>query len=171
MDVVAAGSFAAGQIRAFGIGTGQDFALGVEDEKGPVGRKARDIGTQAFLGPGRGAGEGFQDGVLAGQGIGHLDAITDGVLGRLGDQPGGLVQGTFLNAGHHTVRRSGNVRDQGRDTDQDGESGGNGEPGVDAGMSLILFKVVDLMVGIRVSVDDETKGLDVSQHSEVGYQL
>jgi len=38
-------------------------------------------------------------------------------------------------------------------------------------MSLILFKVVDLMVGIRVSPDDETKGLDVSQHSEVGYQL
>ncbi|MGE4536807.1 MAG: ammonium transporter [Desulfovibrio sp.] len=38
-------------------------------------------------------------------------------------------------------------------------------------MSLILFKVVDLMVGIRVSLDDETKGLDVSQHSEVGYQL
>lgn len=38
-------------------------------------------------------------------------------------------------------------------------------------MSLILFKVVDLMVGIRVSVDEETKGLDVSQHSEVGYQL
>ncbi|WP_428566338.1 MAG: ammonium transporter [Solidesulfovibrio sp. DCME] len=38
-------------------------------------------------------------------------------------------------------------------------------------MSLILFKVVDLMVGIRVSQEDETKGLDVSQHSEVGYQL
>jgi len=38
-------------------------------------------------------------------------------------------------------------------------------------MSLILFKVVDVMVGIRVSQDDETKGLDVSQHSEVGYQI
>jgi Amt family ammonium transporter len=38
-------------------------------------------------------------------------------------------------------------------------------------MTLILFKVVDLMVGIRVSQDDEIKGLDVSQHSEVGYQL
>jgi Amt family ammonium transporter len=38
-------------------------------------------------------------------------------------------------------------------------------------MSLILFKVVDLVVGVRVSQDDETKGLDVSQHSEVGYQL
>ncbi|MEA5087729.1 ammonium transporter [Solidesulfovibrio sp.] len=38
-------------------------------------------------------------------------------------------------------------------------------------MSLILFKVVDLMVGIRVSQEDENKGLDVSQHSEVGYQL
>ncbi len=38
-------------------------------------------------------------------------------------------------------------------------------------MTLILFKVVDLMVGVRVSQEDETKGLDVSQHSEVGYQL
>ncbi|WP_300154396.1 ammonium transporter [Solidesulfovibrio sp.] len=38
-------------------------------------------------------------------------------------------------------------------------------------MSLILFKVVDVLVGIRVSEDDENKGLDVSQHSEVGYQL
>jgi ammonium transporter, Amt family len=38
-------------------------------------------------------------------------------------------------------------------------------------MTLILFKIVDVMVGIRVSQDDETKGLDVSQHSEVGYQL
>ncbi|EFL50087.1 ammonium transporter [Solidesulfovibrio fructosivorans JJ]] len=38
-------------------------------------------------------------------------------------------------------------------------------------MSLILFKIVDVMVGIRVSQEDETKGLDVSQHSEVGYQL
>ena len=38
-------------------------------------------------------------------------------------------------------------------------------------MALILFKVVDVMVGIRVSQEDEDKGLDVSQHSEVGYQL
>ena len=38
-------------------------------------------------------------------------------------------------------------------------------------MTLILFKVVDVLVGIRVSQDDEIKGLDVSQHSEVGYQL
>ena len=38
-------------------------------------------------------------------------------------------------------------------------------------MSLILFKVVDVLVGIRVSEEDENKGLDVSQHSEVCYQL
>ena len=38
-------------------------------------------------------------------------------------------------------------------------------------MTLILFKVVDVLVGIRVSQDDEIKGLDVSQHSEVGYQI
>ena len=35
--------------------------------------------------------------------------------------------------------------------------------------SLILLKVVDLIVGLRVSEDEEVEGLDLSQHSEVGY--
>jgi len=38
-------------------------------------------------------------------------------------------------------------------------------------VSFALFKIVDAMVGIRVSPEDESKGLDVSQHSEVGYQI
>ena len=38
-------------------------------------------------------------------------------------------------------------------------------------MTMILLKVVDAVTGIRVSSEDENKGLDVSQHSEVGYQL
>ncbi len=35
--------------------------------------------------------------------------------------------------------------------------------------SLILLKVIDLVVGLRVSQQDELQGLDVSQHGEEGY--
>jgi ammonium transporter, Amt family len=36
-------------------------------------------------------------------------------------------------------------------------------------MSLILLKVVDLLVGIRVNSEDEERGLDISLHNETGY--
>jgi Amt family ammonium transporter len=35
--------------------------------------------------------------------------------------------------------------------------------------TLVILKVVDLVVGLRVSDEDEVTGLDLSQHSEVGY--
>ena len=35
--------------------------------------------------------------------------------------------------------------------------------------SFILFKVVDAIVGLRVTEEDEVRGLDVSLHSESGY--
>jgi Amt family ammonium transporter len=35
--------------------------------------------------------------------------------------------------------------------------------------SLVLLKIVDAAVGLRVSKDEELTGLDLSQHSEVGY--
>lgn len=38
-------------------------------------------------------------------------------------------------------------------------------------VSFILFKVVDRFMGLRVTLEDELSGLDVSQHSEAGYQL
>ena len=37
--------------------------------------------------------------------------------------------------------------------------------------SFILFKVVDAVMGLRVPEEDEIRGLDVTQHSEAGYQL
>ena len=37
--------------------------------------------------------------------------------------------------------------------------------------SLILLKLVDAVVGLRVTEDQERMGLDLSQHSEVGYAL
>ena len=36
-------------------------------------------------------------------------------------------------------------------------------------MTMIILKIVDLLVGLRVSEEEEVAGLDLSQHSEVGY--
>ena len=38
-------------------------------------------------------------------------------------------------------------------------------------VSLILAKGLDMLIGIRVSEEDELRGLDLSQHAETGYQL
>ena len=38
------------------------------------------------------------------------------------------------------------------------------------GMTLVLLKVTDGLVGLRVSEEDESVGLDISQHGEVGYR-
>jgi Amt family ammonium transporter len=35
--------------------------------------------------------------------------------------------------------------------------------------SLILFKVVDILVGLRVPVDQEREGLDITEHGERAY--
>ena len=37
--------------------------------------------------------------------------------------------------------------------------------------SMILLKIVDALVGLRVDGEEEQMGLDLSQHSEVGYAL
>jgi Amt family ammonium transporter len=37
--------------------------------------------------------------------------------------------------------------------------------------TLVLLKVVDSLVGLRVSPDQETEGLDINQHNERGYDL
>ncbi|MFC1579973.1 ammonium transporter [Thermodesulfobacteriota bacterium] len=38
-------------------------------------------------------------------------------------------------------------------------------------MTLIILKVVDAIVGLRVDPEDEEKGMDVSLHNEAGYSL
>ena len=39
------------------------------------------------------------------------------------------------------------------------------------GGSVILLKVTDALVGLRVTADQEAEGLDMSQHGEVGYDF
>ena len=36
-------------------------------------------------------------------------------------------------------------------------------------LSFILLKIVDAIVGLRVSQDEETEGLDIALHDERGY--
>ena len=38
-------------------------------------------------------------------------------------------------------------------------------------VTLIILKVLDWTMGLRVEHEDEMAGLDISQHSEVGYNL
>jgi ammonium transporter, Amt family len=37
------------------------------------------------------------------------------------------------------------------------------------GVSMVLFKVIDRVMGLRVTSDQETEGLDITQHGEAGY--
>ncbi len=39
------------------------------------------------------------------------------------------------------------------------------------GMTSIILKVVDLVVGLRVTDEEEERGLDISQHNETGYSF
>jgi Amt family ammonium transporter len=39
------------------------------------------------------------------------------------------------------------------------------------GASYIIFKLIDAIMGLRISEEDETSGLDLAAHSETGYQL
>ncbi len=38
-------------------------------------------------------------------------------------------------------------------------------------ISYILFKILDASMGLRVSTEDEVRGLDISEHQETGYSL
>jgi Amt family ammonium transporter len=38
-------------------------------------------------------------------------------------------------------------------------------------VSLILLKIVDAVIGLRVKEEDEVEGLDLTQHDERGYNL
>jgi Amt family ammonium transporter len=39
------------------------------------------------------------------------------------------------------------------------------------GMTMAIFKIVDWTIGLRVSEEEEVRGLDITQHSETAYNL
>jgi len=36
-------------------------------------------------------------------------------------------------------------------------------------MTLIILKVVDVIIGFRITQEEEVRGMDVSLHNEAGY--
>ena len=38
-------------------------------------------------------------------------------------------------------------------------------------VSYLILKFIDIVVGLRVEEDDEIQGLDLTQHSEIGYTI
>jgi len=38
-------------------------------------------------------------------------------------------------------------------------------------MTVIIFKVLDWTMGLRVTDEEEVRGLDITQHSETAYSL
>jgi Amt family ammonium transporter len=38
-------------------------------------------------------------------------------------------------------------------------------------LSYVLLKLIDALIGLRVSDEQETQGLDITQHEERGYNL
>jgi Amt family ammonium transporter len=38
-------------------------------------------------------------------------------------------------------------------------------------LTFVILKVIDLVIGLRVTEEDEDTGLDLSQHGEAGYTL
>jgi Amt family ammonium transporter len=94
-----------------------------------------------------------------------LDAFgVHGVGGSLGTIMAGLFASLAINAAGANGLLSGNPR----------------QLAVQAGsvalvaaysfvVSLVLFKIIDAVMGLRVNKDEETEGLDISQHGEAGY--
>jgi len=94
-----------------------------------------------------------------------LDAFgVHGVGGSLGTIMAGVFASVAINAGGANGLLFGNPR----------------QLAVQAGsvlliaaysfaVSMVLFKVIDATIGLRVGKDEETEGLDISQHGEAGY--
>jgi Amt family ammonium transporter len=94
-----------------------------------------------------------------------LDAFgVHGVGGMLGTVMAGVFASTAINAGGANGLFFGNPR----------------QLAIQAGavlliaaysfaVSMVLFKVIDKAMGLRVAKDEEIEGLDISQHGEAGY--
>ena len=92
-----------------------------------------------------------------------------GITGALGDRHSG--QSRSRRRRHHRLHQSGNLR---RNLRHDGADEGAGNrrrrdllwSGIG---SAILYKLVDIIVGLRPTPDQEREGLDITDHGERAY--
>jgi ammonium transporter, Amt family len=110
--------------------------------------------------------------------LGYDDSLDAFGVHGVGGLTGAILTGVFANSAINTV-----FKDEAGNALPSGLLEGNGKQvlnqllaaliAIVLGMvaSWIILKVVDLLVGVRVSGENETLGLDVSQHGEEGYNL
>ncbi|MFM8394993.1 MAG: ammonium transporter, partial [Acidobacteriota bacterium] len=110
--------------------------------------------------------------------LGYDDSLDAFGVHGVGGLTGAILTGVFANSAVNTV-----FKDEAGNALPSGLLEGNGKQvlnqllaaliAIVLGMvaSWIILKVVDLLVGVRVSGENETLGLDVSQHGEEGYNL
>jgi Amt family ammonium transporter len=110
--------------------------------------------------------------------LGYDDALDAFGVHGVGGLTGAILTGVFANSAINTVFKDGNGAAL-----PSGLLEGNPKQvlnqllaslvAIALGVvgSFVLLKIVDLTVGVRVNGEDETTGLDLSQHGEEGYNL
>jgi len=110
--------------------------------------------------------------------LGYDDSLDAFGVHGVGGLTGALLTGVFANSAINTV-----FKDEAGNALPSGLLEGNPKQvlnqligaviAIVLGMvaSFVILKIVDLTVGVRVSGEDETAGLDLSQHGEEGYNL
>jgi ammonium transporter, Amt family len=110
--------------------------------------------------------------------LGYDDSLDAFGVHGVGGLTGALLTGVFANSAINTV-----FKDANGNALPSGLLEGNPRQvlnqligaviAIALGMiaSFVILKIVDLTVGVRVTGEDETAGLDLSQHGEEGYNL
>jgi Amt family ammonium transporter len=108
--------------------------------------------------------------------FGYDDSLDAFGVHGLGGTLGAILTGIFASSGINTLIKTSN-------TNYEGLIYGNGFQVVNqilatvvtwiiaAVGAFILLKIVDAVIGLRVSESDEYDGLDLTQHGESGYNL
>jgi ammonium transporter, Amt family len=102
--------------------------------------------------------------------FGYDDSLDAFGVHAVGGTVGALLTGVFASTAVNSAAADGLLR--GNPTQLVNQTVAVLATWVFAGvMSLIIIKVVSLVVGLRVTADDEILGLDSTQHGESGYNL
>jgi ammonium transporter, Amt family len=110
--------------------------------------------------------------------LGYDDSLDAFGVHGVGGLTGALLTGVFATSAVNSL-----IKDDAKGVNMEGLLYGNGKQllnqliaslvaiGLGVVASYVILKVVDLAVGVRVTGEDETVGLDLSQHGEEGYNL
>jgi Amt family ammonium transporter len=96
--------------------------------------------------------------------FGYDDSLDVVGVHMVGGIVGALLTGVFASIAINPAGASGSLAQLGKQAVAVGVT-----IGFSFCMTMLLLKVSDLLVGLRVSGEDEAAGLDLSQHAETGY--